>query len=247
MKILLVFVTSLIATVLSSMSGGGTSIITFPIFLSLGIPIPLILAINTVNGMFWVLPASINYLKGRIFHLKFYIIFSIIGLLGAYFGLKTALNLNQQVFQTIVGIIIVALVFYTYFKKDLGLIETKVYSPIRQALIYPFALILGFYETFFGSGNGIMFSLISFYTKGFDFIDALGHYYAITFPWLILATIVFIEKGIYDIPLMFFAVVGSLIGSYIGSKYAKYKGNKFIKISFIIIGTMLGLKLLLGL
>jgi len=42
------------------------------------------------------------------------------------------------------------------------------------------------------------------------------------------------------------AILGSVPGAYIGSKYARYKGNGFIKIVFLVIGGFLGLKLTLG-
>lgn len=114
-------------------------------------------------------------------------------------------------------------------------------------MAYPFALLLGFYENLFGAGNAIAFSLVTFYTKGFDFIDALGHYYAACFPWLVLGVGLLIAKGYFNFGYMAAGVIGSLIGASIGSSYSRYKGNKFIKTIFVIIGGILGLKLLLGL
>src|SRR6185503_14437672 len=118
MKEIIIFFTTLVASLLSSMSGGGTSIINFPIFLALGIPIPLVLTMGSVNGMFWVLPAARNYLKGRKIEWKFLIIFSLIGLIGAYFSVKVILGINQRLFEFIIGLLIIFLVTYTYLKKD---------------------------------------------------------------------------------------------------------------------------------
>jgi uncharacterized membrane protein YfcA len=247
MNLIIIFITTLFASVLSSMSGGGTAIITFPVFLAIGIPIPLALTMGSVNGMFWVLPASRNYLKGRKIDWEFLILFALIGLIGAYFSIKVIIGINQRIFEFIIGLLIIFLVGYTYTKKDLGLTEQKIYSKKRQALAYPFALLLGFYENLFGAGNAIAFSLVSFYTRGFDFIDALGHYYAVSFAWLVLGVGLLISKGYYNFNYMAAGVVGSVIGAYIGSSYSKYKGNKFIKTVFVIIGGILGLKLLLGL
>ena len=106
---------------------------------------------------------------------------------------------------------------------------------------------MGFYEGFFGSGNGIFFTLVTAYTKGFDFIDALGYYYAVAFPWVVVGALVLMSKGYFDLSLMIPAVLGSLLGGFIGSKYARLKGNKFIKIAFTTVGIILGLKLLLNL
>jgi uncharacterized membrane protein YfcA len=246
MTLIIIFITTFTASLLSSMSGGGTAIINIPVFLSLGFSVPLSLAIISLNNAFWVLPASFNYLKGRKIDWKFIFIFSLLGLVGTYFSIKFILGLDKRTYQLIAGPLILVLVTYTYFKKNLGLTEEKVYSKTRQTLAYPFALILGFWENAFAAGNGVMFSLMSFYTKGFDFISALGHYYAIAFPWCVVGAYLLISKGYFDIKIMPVAILGAVIGAYTGSKYARYKGNKFVKMIFVIIGTILGLKLLLG-
>jgi uncharacterized protein len=238
---------SFVATALSSMSGGGASVINIPVMLSLGISFPLATAAQKISSIFWVLPASHNYLKDRKVNWKFLSIFSIIGLIGVYFGTLVVLSINQRTAGIVIGILILILVVYVLFKKDVGLSEKKIYSKLRQSIAYIFGLILGFYEGFFGSGNGILFSIVTFETRGFDFIDALGYYYSVVFPWEALAIIMFLSRGYFSLEIMIPTIIGSIIGGYVGSRYAKYKGNKFIKIMFAVIGTALGIKLLFGL
>ena len=247
MQDIAIFLIAFIAALLSSMSGGGAGIILFPALLLMGLSYPLVAAISAVNSAAWVLPAARNYLKGRIIHWPLIAIFSIIGLVGCYFGVLFITDVNQRILEVCVGIIILFLVAYTYFRKDLGLTEKNIYSRTRQLVAYPFGLVLGFYETVFGSGNGIMFTLLTFYANGFDFIDGLAHYYIISFAWALFAALLLIQRGYYNVPIMIFAAVGSVLGAYLGSRYAKNKGNKFIKILFVVIGGVLGIKMLLGL
>ncbi len=228
------------------MSGGGASVINIPVLLWLGVPFPVATASQKISSSFWVLPASINYLKGRKIDWPFLILFSLIGLIGVYVGVQVVISINTRILEVIIGILILILVAHTYFKKDIGLSEQKVYSKGRQALAYVGALILGFYESIFGSGNGILFALTTLYTKGFDFMDALGYYFSVAFPWVVFAALLLIQKGYFDVNVAIPIVIGSLIGGYVGSKYAKYKGNKFVKTMFVIIGGILGIKLLLG-
>lgn len=246
MDFIIILLTTFIATILSSMSGGGASVINIPVFLSLGIPFPLAMLMQKISSAFWVLPAAYNYLKGKTIDWTFLILFSLIGLIGCYFGVIFVLSLDKRVFEVIIGVIILTLVFQTYFQKNLGIQEVKVKSKLRNFLAYPAALVLGFYESLFGSGNGILLAIVTFYTKGFDFIKALGYYYAVAFPWVVFAAILLIFKGYFNIGLIIPAVIGSLAGGYLGSKYARYKGNYFIKIVFVIFGGVLGIKLLLG-
>ncbi len=204
----IIFGTAFVAALLSSMSGGGAGIILFPAFLSMGMSYPLVAAISSVNSAVWVLPAARNYLRGRIINWPLILSFSFIGLLGCYLGVLLIIDINQRILEICVGIVILFLVVYTYFRKGLGLTEHKVYSRARQAIAYPFALLLGFYETVFGSGNGILFTMLTFYTKGFDFIDGLGHYYVVSFSWALFAAILIINRCYYDSRVMILAAAG---------------------------------------
>ncbi|MBT3865342.1 sulfite exporter TauE/SafE family protein [Candidatus Peregrinibacteria bacterium] len=244
--ILIVFVSSLIATFLSVMSGGGASTITLPVFLWTGMSLPLAIAVHKVCAIFWTPISAYNYLKDRKINWGFLLVFAAIGLVGAYLGVQFVLKIDESVVRPAIGVIILTLVAYTYFKKDLGIKEKKVNSKIKKILAYPTAIIMGFYESVFGAGNGIVFTAVTFHSRGFDFINALGYYFAVAFFWASFASVLYIQKGYFDLGIMSAAILGSTIGSYAGSKYAKLKGNKFIKTIFIIIGGLLGVKLILG-
>lgn len=247
MELFVIFLTFFIATILSSMSGAGTSIITLPLLISLGVNLPTAIAINQITGAFWVLPASYNYLKGRKIDWLFLLFFTLLGLIGVYFGVSTNIHIKQRYLEIVIGIIIICLVIYTYLNKGLGLKEIyKKHSVYRKFAIYPFSLVLGFYESFFGSGNGILFTITTFYTKGFDFIDALGHYYVVAFFWVIFSAFLYARNGYYNLQLTIPAIIGGIMGGFIGSKFGKYKGNKVIKLIFVLLGSFLGLKLIIG-
>ena len=243
---LIILITAFISTALSSMSGGGASVINIPVLLWLGVSFPIATVSQKISSAFWVLPASFNYLKGRKVDWLFLITFGLVGLVGVYAGVQFIVSVNPRMLEIVIGVLILLLVTYTFFKKDVGLSEQKIYSKARQTLAYVFALILGFYESIFGAGNGIMFAMTTFYTRGFDFMDALGYYFSVAFPWVVFASFLLIRKGFFDFSIAIPIVIGSLIGGYVGSKYAKYKGNKFIKTMFVVVGSLLGVKLLLG-
>jgi len=242
-----VFFTSLAATALGTMSGGGIEIIMYPVFISFGIPVPLIISTAFTTNIFWALPAAYNYLKGRVVDWTFVAVFSAIGLIGCFLGINLLLVVQPRVYQISIGVIILFFVAYLYLNKDLGLNEKREYSKTRGIFAYPFALLMGFYEVILGAGNAIALSILTFYTRGFDLIDALGHYYLIVLPWSIFSAGFLISKGYFDLQLVTLAILGSVVGSYAGSRYARYKGNTFIKTLFVIIGGILGLKLLFGL
>ncbi len=242
-----IFLASAAATLLGTTSGAGLEIIMYPTFIALGIPIPLIISTSFTTNIFWTLPAAYNYLKDRAVDWRFILTYSAIGIVGCFLGISAILTVQPGTYQIAIGAIILLFVIYLYFKKDVGLQERREYSNTRGTLPYLLAIPLGFYELVFGAGGPMAFSILTFYTRGYDFIDALGHYYLAILPWSIFSTVVLIHKGYFDINLVILATLGTAVGAYIGSRYARYKGNKFIKILFVIVGGILGLKLLLGL
>ena len=90
-----VFLISLFAALLSSMSGGGSSIIAIPLFSAINISILLANSIQKVNAACFSLFSGRNYLKGRKIDWKFIIYFSLIGLVGALIGVYLIISLNQ--------------------------------------------------------------------------------------------------------------------------------------------------------
>ena len=122
-EILIILITTFISTILSSMSCGGASIINLPVFLALGLPFPVATSIQKISATFWVVPAAYNFLRGRKVDWTFLIVFSLIGLIGAYIGVIVAINVNQRYLEMGIGWVIVFLVIYTYFQKKLGLKE----------------------------------------------------------------------------------------------------------------------------
>ncbi len=244
---LVILLTSFLATLLSSMSGGGASIINLPVLLSLGVSFPLATAAQKISSSFWMLPAAYNYLRKGKVNWILILFSSIFGLFGVYLGVEFIVSIDKNILQKFVGVLILILVLVTYFKKDFGESKNTLVTNLKSKLYYLSVFILGFYESIFGAGNGILFTFSSVYLKGLEFREALGYYFSIAFSWCVFAAALLIYKSYWDLNIFVPIVIGSLTGGYIGSKLAVYKGNKFIKIIFVVIGTILGFKLVLGL
>jgi len=243
---LIIFFASFGATLLSVMSGGGASVISLPIFLWAGVPLPTALSIHKICAMFWTPVSAWNYLKERRIEWGFLLIFAALGLAGAYFGVQFVVHIDEQVMEPLIGGFILLLVVYTWLHKDLGLYRRSPESSATKWWSYPVAIVMGFYESILGSGNGIVFTALTCRVRGFDFISALGHYFAVAFFWVSFASFLYIEKGFFDATVAAAAVLGSLLGGYFGSRYARYRGNRFVKSIFIVVGLILGIKMLAG-
>jgi uncharacterized membrane protein YfcA len=244
MLVVLIFLTTFFSTMISSMSGGGSNIIAIPVFLMLGLTFPAARVIQLVNGAFWVPVAAYNYLKGRKLEYRFVAIFALVGLLGMYAGAKAILLIPERPLKFLVGCLILLAVLLVQFRGSFGIVKHEERSRLKKMVSYPFALILGFYEAILGSGNAIFFSILTCETRGYDFVAAFAAYYIIAFCWDIFGLAYLYRWGHVDVSLLIFGVIGAMLGAYVGSRYARAKGNAFIKSIFVVIGIVLAAKLI---
>ena len=226
------------------MSGGGSSIIAIPMYMMLGIPFPAARIIQMVNGAFWTPVAAWNFLRGRKLEIGFVAIFTILGLLGMYAGIMAIVLVPDRTLKILVGCLLFMAVLLVYFRGSLGITKHTEHSRFKRLLGYPFSLILGFYEAILGSGNGIFLSIVTCETRGYDMIDALGAYFVIGFFWDVFGLIFLYQWGHVNPIHLIPAVSGAMLGSYIGSRYARSRGNAFIKNLFVAIGMILALKMI---
>ncbi len=226
------------------MCGGGSNMISTPFWLMMGFSLPVAMATNTLAGAMWTLVAARNYLRGHEIDWRLIGNMVVCGLIGAYFGAQVVMRSDPKNMQRIIGVIILSLVAYTFFKKEFG-IESK--PPSTSRFLTSLAgFPLGFYESFFGSGNSLITSAILTKTRGFKLLEALGYSYVLSFFWCLFASIMYGSGGNWKLSLIIPSVLGAVCGASVGSHIGAKKGTRFVKGLFISIGSVLGVKLLLG-
>lgn len=244
MQILLVSLVAFMASLLSSMSGAGAAMLTTPVWLALGFPLPVAIASNQLNGASWTLIAARNYLRGSVLDwplIRWMICF---GLVGAYGGTVIVRQADGHMLQRVIGAIILVLVVVVACNPALGNSTREPCLPRFSTGVLAFPL--GVYEAFFGSGNGLFTSTLLSKARGFNLITSLGYYYILAFAWNCFAVSIYVTSGYGNAGLMAPSTVGSMLGAYIGSRLGRRKGNRFVRALFLVLGGLLGLKLAMG-
>ncbi len=159
-------------------------------------------------------------------------------LMGAY----SVSKLNNDLIKPIILVVLILVAAYTYFNKQFGIHQQKEHSPAKQVFLAGlFGLIIGFYDGLIGPGTGSFLILVFIAVLGFDFVGASAHAKIVNMATNLAALIYFTSTGHvlfqYAIPMAIF----NIIGSYFGAKLALLKGNKFVRIFFLIVifGTIL--------
>ena len=159
-------------------------------------------------------------------------------LLGAY---SVSLIRNEVIKPVILGVLIIV-ALYTYFNKSFGIQKHTAHSVQKQILLAAlFGLVIGFYDGLIGPGTGSFLILVFIAVLGFDFVAASAHAKIVNIATNLAALIYFTSTGHvlfeYALPMAAF----NMFGAFLGAKLALLKGNKFIRIFFLVVvfGTIL--------
>jgi len=242
---LLVLGIAFAGALLGSMSGGSSSALTMPAWLALGVPLPTAVATDKLAGTLWTLLGARNYLHGRPVDRRLLLAMLVPGMIAAWFGAALTVRLNATLLKHFVGGMILLLIGVMLLRPRLG--ATTQPPHLSRTMMGVAAAPVGFYEGLLGSGNSLVASLLFCWGRGYDILGALGHYYILAFAWSGLAAASYVAHGYYDIALMIPATIGASAGGYLGSRVARVRGTAFVRGLFVVVGSALGLKLLVGL
>jgi hypothetical protein len=162
--------------------------------------------------------------------------------IGALLGAFAITMIDNTQIKPVIFVLLLAVAFYTYQNKNFGLHTERNHSYLKQvALGILSGFAIGFYDGLIGPGTGTFLILVFITVLGNDFIHSSAHAKYVNVATNLAAIIYFASTGHilyeYAVPMAIF----NLAGSYLGTKLALLKGNKFIRIFFLIVvfGTIL--------
>ncbi len=216
--------------------GGGlvqtpATLVTLPQY-----PVATLLGTTKIPSFIGTSIAAFQYSKKVSLHWKLLASMCVVALLAAITGSYTVSIVSNRFMKPIIFFILIIVAVYTYTKKDFGTAETKDHHP-KKELYYGLlaALIIGFYDGFMGPGAGSFFVLFFISILGFNFLRASAHAKFVNLATNAGSIIYFGGTGYilfqYALPMAAF----NFAGSFVGAKLAIAKGNRFIRIFFLLV------------
>ena len=217
---------------------GGGGLIQLPALL-ISLPkanLATVFGTNKIAALSGTSIAAIEYSKRIKFDYLLLATASFFAGLASYGGAKIVSHIDSNALKPFILVILIVIAIYTILKKDLGSTTTKDLS-IKQQLLHLtwLSLLIGFYDGFFGPGTGSFFVLGFVLVLGFEFIKASAYSKVVNCMTNITALIVFIKDGNFIIHLAILMAIFNMLGNAIGSKMALTRGNKFVRIVFLVI------------
>lgn len=205
-------------------------------------PIATLLGTVKIPSLAGTAVAAVKYAKQVKFNLAVLAACTFTAFLASLTGAYLVSRINNQHIKPIILVVLIAVALYTYFNKQFGVQQQRNQTLARQVLLAAvFGLVIGFYDGLIGPGTGSFLILVFIGALGFDFIGASAHAKIVNVGTNLAALLYFSSTGHvlfqYAIPMAVF----NILGSFLGAKLALLKGNKFVRIFFLIVvfGTIL--------
>jgi uncharacterized protein len=236
-ELIILCIAALSAGFIDAIVGGGGLVQTPATLITLPqLPLATLLGTTKIPSFIGTSIAAFQYAKKVALQWKLLMLMSIIAFVAAYSGSLTVSHISNSFMKPVMFCVLIAVVIYTYTNKNFGTSTTKSKS-LKQEFLYGgiFALVVGFYDGFIGPGTGSFLIMFFISLLGFDFLKASAHAKFVNLATNMGSIVFFSASGNilfnYAIPM----AICNLTGSFLGARLAILKGNKFIRIFFLIV------------
>lgn len=219
---------------------GGGGLIQTPAALVLlpGYPIATVIGSLKIPAFTGTSLATLQYLKKVTIRWKHASIMCITAFISAYAGSELLTQVSNRFMKPVIFFVLVIVVVFTYTQKNFGQFTFKSHSEKRQlAYTLLISLVIGFYDGFIGPGAGSFLVLAFIGFLGLDFLHASAHAKLVNLSTNLGSILLFTLKGSilwsFAIPM----AVCNGMGGMLGARMAIKKGNRFIRIFFLLMIT----------
>ena len=248
-KLLIICPLILISGILDAIVGGG-ALISLPTYIAAGLPTHYAYGTNKFASFLGTLTSAIRYIKDKRFDIKSVLMFAIMCIIGSAIGSRLTLYLSDIYLKYILVFILPILIFLLIIKGNMSdlLNSNNIEGELSEGKIIILAIIfgiaMGFYGGFLGVGTTSFLILIFINFFKLPSIKACGNARIVNCCLNLVAMITFLISGKIIFEIAIPSAICSMIGNYIGAELAIKKENKIIKPLFIIIFTILFIKLI---
>lgn len=238
----ILFAVALIAGFIDSIAGGG-GLLTVPALLAVGIPPANALATNKLQSCGGSFSASLYFVRQRMVNLKEIKLSIALAFVGSLLGCYLILKINADYLRLLLPILTISVGLYFLLCPKIGEQDRNRRLSEQQFAILV-AMIIGFYDGFFGPGAGSFYALGYVTLAGFNLTKATAHTKVLNFTSNLAGLLFFIISGKVFWIIGLVMLVGQFIGARLGAKMVISKGKKLIRPMLIIVSCVMSIKLI---
>ena len=241
----LLVLVGLIAGILNILAGGG-SLLTLPVLIFLGLPSATANGTNRIAIFCQNIFAIRGFRSRGVFPIRLALLCTAPALIGSYFGASLAINIDDELFKRILGLIMIGVMIFTALDPVKKLQNAEKSLTLGRKLFLMTAFFgVGVYGGFVQAGVGFIV-IAALLLLGLDLVRINAVKVIVIFAFTIVALAVFIWHGQVDYGLGLALAAGNSVGGVIGTRLAVNKGHDWLKKVVTATVLVFALKLLLG-
>lgn len=244
MEFLVVALASLFAGCVDAIVGGGGLILVPALFATFPAAHPATLFGTNKGASVWGTAFATWQYSHRV-HMRWHAVLPAAGagLVGSFGGAWLVTVVSPDFLRKVLPLVLVLVLVYTYFKKDLGRIQAPRYSGRAEQLVAAsIGLVIGFYDGFFGPGTGSFLVFLFVRLLGYDFLSASAAAKLVNTATNVSALALFIAKGHIWWHFVVVMALANVVGSLLGTRLALKHGAGFVRGAFLLVVGALILK-----
>ena len=241
LSILILFFVGAIAGIINVMAGGGSSL-TLPALIFLGLDPSVANGTNRVAILMQNISALTSFKKDKVTELNTSLKYALFTIPGVIVGGFTAVRISDALFQKILGVILIFLIFTFFFKpSSFGKGNNNKY---KNWILYPALVLIGFYGGFIQVGTGFLVMAAFYHLSNMTLLKVNVHKVVIILFYTVIALLIFGFSGNIDWVLGLCLGVGNAAGGFAGAKLSVKGGEKYIRYALVVAVLIIALKLL---
>jgi uncharacterized protein len=226
-----------LAGFIDAVAGGGGLVQVPALFVLMpAVPAATLLGTNKFASIWGTLWATAQYSRQVPMEWRATLPTCAAALLFGFIGARTVALVPADFLRPLVLVLLVVLLVYTLWRKDLGALHAPKLSHPQQFWVgLAIGAAIGFYDGFFGPGTG-SFLIIAFVGLfGFSFLAASASAKAVNLITNGAALAYFTTHGhvLYAVALPM--ALCNVAGSFVGTKLALKLGSRFVRIVFVLV------------
>jgi uncharacterized membrane protein YfcA len=220
---------------INTLAGGGT-IISFSIFLFLGLPIDVANGTNRIAVILQNITSVSTFRQKNILDFKKGTWLAIPAVIGSIIGAQIAVDINKAAFEKAFAVVMLVMIFFLFFNSSKYLMgrEDKMTKKVDWVQLIIFFLI-GLYGGFVQVGVGYFLLAAIVLSAGFDLVRANAIKVWIVLLYTPFTLIVFLMNGAVNWKYGLIHAIGNILGAYIASHMAIHRGVGFVKWVIIVV------------
>jgi hypothetical protein len=225
---------------------GGTSLITIPILIFLGLPPHTAIGTDRLGVAGLTTVGWYKFHQKGLIHYPVSLWLGVAALIGSFLGANLVLGISVGLLKKIIAAATVVILIIVIAQPRLGLEKRKRGIKGRAYGTGIFiSFIIGIYGGFYGAMAGTFLLYVLLFIFDQTFLEGAATLKLTSLMMTTMAAVVFASKGAVDYPMAAAMFLGCAIGSYIGAHYSDRIGNVWIKRLFIFIVLIMAVKLLI--